>query len=202
LPEDRDKIKGLNLDVLVNNAAVGESGSLAEIPVDKIRYNFEVNVFSAMELSQIALKPMMEKDSGTIVFIGSLGGRIALPFLAPYSMTKFAIAGGADAFRQELRKLTKNVHITLVEPGAYHTGFNQKNTAKKFVWMGEGSYFHHIREKLRRQDELTFKLLEIKSVSGIVDKIVKACEAKRPSARYTAPFWQAAGVQLLRVFGK
>jgi short-subunit dehydrogenase len=199
---DRKLILNYNLDVLINNAAIGESGSLAEIPVDKIRHNFEVNVFSAIELTQLALKGMMKKNSGTIIFIGSLAGRITMPFLAPYSMTKFALAGGIDALKQELKKVTGKVHVSLIEPGAYHTGFNQKNVAKKFEWMKEDSYFYGIKEKLRIYENFAFKLLEHKSLNGIVRKIVKATEAQKPALRYSAPFYQSAGTQLMRIFGK
>ncbi|HET6244543.1 MAG: SDR family oxidoreductase [Bacteroidetes bacterium] len=202
IPKDREKILTYDLDVLINNAGMGESGSLAEIPVDKIRNNFEVNVFSPIALSQLCLKHMMKKDKGSILFIGSLAGRVAMPFLGSYSMTKFALAGGIDSFRQEMRKITKNVHVSIIEPGAYHTGFNQKNVAKKFEWMNEQSYFYKISEKIKREEQLAFKILEHKSLQSIVKKIVKASEAKNPAFRYSAPFWQAAGVYLLRVFGK
>lgn len=56
IAEDRHKIENHDLDVLINNAGIGESGSLAEIDINKLRRNFEVNVFSAFELSQLALK--------------------------------------------------------------------------------------------------------------------------------------------------
>lgn len=55
---DRRKIESYDLDVLINNAGIGESGSLAEIDVNKVRHNFEVNVFSSFEISQLALKKM------------------------------------------------------------------------------------------------------------------------------------------------
>ncbi|MBA3900535.1 MAG: SDR family NAD(P)-dependent oxidoreductase [Bacteroidetes bacterium] len=200
--EDRAKIVDYELDVLINNAAIGESGSLAEIPVDKIRNNFEVNLFSTIELSQLALKPMMKRDSGKVIFISSLAGRIAMPFLAPYSMSKFALSAGVDALRQELSEVTKKVHVCLVEPGSYHTGFNQRNIAKKFEWMGKDSYFHQIKNKIRRNENRMFNILEVKSTKSIVEKIIEACESKNPKLRYAAPWWQTTGVQVMRIFGK
>ena len=74
VPEDREKIVDYDIDVLINNVGIGESGSLAEIDVERIRNNFEVNVFGPLELTQLALKNMMKKDSGTVIFIGSLVG--------------------------------------------------------------------------------------------------------------------------------
>ena len=127
LESDRNKIKDLSIDVLINNAAIGESGALAEVPMGRLRDNFETNVFSTIALSQIALKGMLKKKSGTVVFISSLAGRMPMPFLGPYSMTKFALTAAATMMRSELKKISKTVHISLIEPGGYHTGFNQKN---------------------------------------------------------------------------
>jgi short-subunit dehydrogenase len=145
---------------------------------------------------------MMKKDSGTVIFISSLVGRIALPFLGPYCMTKFSLSGGADALRQELGKVTKNVHVSLVELGGYHTGFNQKNIAKKYEWMGEDSYFNEIIGDIRAQEERYFSRTELTSTKTAVDAVVKAVEARKPKLRYVAPWWQGAFVQLRRIFGK
>lgn len=200
--EDHQQIKDLQLDVLINNAGIGESGPLSEIDVDRVRQNFEVNVFSALELSQLALKPMLERNSGTIIFISSLAGRIVMPFLAPYCMTKFALSSGAESMRNEIHRIKKNVHISIIEPGAYHTGFNQKNIAKKYTWMDEHSPFYPILGKLEKEENKQFDLLESKTTDSIVKKIVKAAEANKPKLRYTAPWWQAMGTQMLRMFGK
>ncbi|MGZ3863072.1 MAG: SDR family NAD(P)-dependent oxidoreductase [Bacteroidia bacterium] len=199
---DRKKIENYNFDVLINNAGIGESGSLAEIDIDLLRYNFEVNVFSSFQLSQLALKNMFRKKKGTIIFISSLAGRMTMPFLAPYCMTKFAISAGAEALRKEIHKMYKDIHICLIEPGAYHTGFNQKNIAKKYEWMNNRSVFYPIIPQIKAEEEKQFKLTESKSTASIVAKIVKAAESNRPGLRYSAPWWQAFGVQLLRITGK
>lgn len=202
VPEDRQKIMDYDIDILLNNAGVGESGSLAEIPLDKIRHNFEVNVFGSIALTQLALQKMIPRDSGTILFVSSLGGRITMPFMSAYAMTKFALCGGVDAMRQEIRRITENVHVALIEPGAYHTGFNQKNIAKQFVWMDEKSHFFKIKDALRKGQEEKFNMFEVQSTKSAIKQIVKACEANNPKLRYTAPWWQALGVQLLRMVGK
>jgi len=199
---DRKKIEDYDLDVLINNAGIGESGSLAEIDINLVRHNFEVNVFSAFEITRLALKKMFAKKQGTILFISSLVGRITMPFLSPYCMTKFALSAGAEALRSEIHRVHKNIHVSIIEPGGYHTGFNQKNIAKKYVWMNKQSVFYPIIDKIKAQEERQFKLTESKTTASIVCKIVKAAEAKKPRLRYSAPGWQAFGVQLLRMFGK
>jgi len=201
LEEDRNKILEFDLDVLINNAAIGESGSLAEIPLEKIRANFETNVFSTLAISQLALKNMLNKQSGTVVFISSLAGRIPMPFLGPYSMTKYALSAAVTMLRSELKKITNTVHVTLVEPGAYHTGFNQKNIAKKYEWMDESSFFYAKIESLKNEENKQFKLTEVKTTTSIVKKIITAAEATKPRLRYIAPWWQGLGVRILRIFG-
>lgn len=202
IEKDRKKIEDYDLDVLINNAAIGESGSLAEIDINKVRNNFEVNVFSSFEISQLALKRMLDKKQGTILFISSLAGRITMPFLGPYCMTKFALSSGVETLRTEIQKISKNVHISIIEPGAYHTGFNQKNIAKKYVWMDEESFFYPIIDQIKAEEVRQFNFTESKTTLSIVRKIVKAAEIKKPKLRYSAPWWQAFGVHLLRMFGK
>ena len=145
---------------------------------------------------------MIKKKQGTILFVSSLAGRITMPFLGPYCMTKFALSSGAEAMRNEIHQVHKNIHISLIEPGGFHTGFNQKNIAKKYEWMNEDSIFFSILDQIKAKEERQFKLIESKTTFSIVQKIVQATEAKKPRLRYSAPSWQAFGTQLLRIFGK
>ncbi len=199
--QDRERIADLKLDVLINNAAIGESGSLAEVDVQRIRRAFEVNVFATLELTQLALRGMIERQRGTVLFISSIAGRLPMPFLMPYSMTKFALSAAAAGLRAEMDELGKHVQIAVIEPGAIHTGFNQAMLDRKYAWMDERSYFHGMADKLRARERRVFKLIEAKSTAPVVAKIVQASEARRPRLRYVAPWLQGAGVRLARMFG-
>ena len=190
IDEDRALMKKyFDVDVLINNAAIGESGSLVDIDMSIVRKSFETNLFSSLTLTQIALGNMRKRESGTVIFISSTAGRVVMPFLAPYAMTKFALSSGAEALRSEMHMRNKNIHVSLVEPGAYHTGFNQRMIASQ-----QGV----VRERL----ELFFKLLEVKSTQSIVRAIIRAAESKHPRLRYVAPWWQALGVRVLRILGR
>ena len=202
LPEDRQKIANFDIDVLINNAAIAQSGSLTEIPFERLRANFETNLFDTLALTQAALEPMLKKNSGRIIFISSMAGRIVMPFWGSYNMTKFSLSAAADVMRQELRLITKKVFISVVEPGTYHTEFNQKCMATKYEWMNEQSYFFKIIAQIKKTEARYFGFLELKNLRSLVNKIILATEAPRPRLRYSAPGWQAAGVQLLRIFGK
>jgi short-subunit dehydrogenase len=199
--DDRAKLATVEHDVLICNAGIGESGSLAEIDMNRVRNNFEVNVFATFEIAQVSLKQFIEKGRGTVLFISSLAGRIGMPWLAPYSMTKFALTCGAEQLRDEMHLLNKNIHVSVIEPGGFHTGFNQQNMARKYEWMNNGYFKEHI-EKIKEEEERQFNFVEVKTTDIIVKKIVKAAEARKPSLRYSAPTWQAWGTQVLRMFGK
>lgn len=198
---DRDTLRPRVIDVLINNAAIGDSGSLAEVDIDRIRQIFEINVFSTLALTQVVLAGMIERQRGTVLFISSIAGRLPMPFLMPYSMTKFALSAAGAGLRAEMDQLGKNVQVALIEPGAIHTGFNQTMTARKYEWMGKQSYFSGQAERIKQQEARTFRFLEAGNTRSIVAQIVKASEARRPRLRYVAPWIQGALVRLARIFG-
>ena len=200
-PTEREQLTHHTIDVLINNAAMGESGSLAEVDMQRVRQLFEVNLFATLELTQVALRQMIQRGSGTVLFISSIAGRVPMPFLMPYSMSKFALSAAAAGLRAEMDQLQKNVHIAVIEPGAIHTGFNQAMADSKYAWMGPSSYFAHQAEAMKKQERLTFHWLEAKTTAGIVKAIVKAAEARRPRLRYVAPWIQGLGVRLARIWG-
>ena len=187
--EDREKIQDMEIDVLINNAGIGYSGSIAEVDVGLIRQNFEVNVFAGISLAQVALRGMIARQRGTVIFISSIVGRMPVPFLGPYCMTKHAVEAAAEALRAEMDSLGANIQVVLIEPGPYYTGFNQQIMGNKFSWMGEDSYFYSQLDSLKAQDDNKLKELETADLSTIVEKIVTATEAERPDLRYFAPEW-------------
>ena len=198
---DRQALLPLAPDVLINNAGVGESGSLAEVDVDRIRQVFEVNVFATLALTQLALRAMIARRRGTVLFVSSIAGRLPVPFLMPYAMSKFALSAAGAGLRAEMDQLGAQVQIALIEPGAIHTGFNQAMTARKYEWMGAQSYFAGQAERMKAREGRLFGLLEARDTRSIVACIVRAAEARRPRLRYVAPWIQGFGVRLARIFG-
>jgi len=106
------------LDALVNNAGVGYGGPLELIHPDDLRKQFDVNVLGQIAVTQ-ALLPALRAAHGRIVFMSSVGGRVAMPFTAPYGASKHAIEAIGDALRVELA--SSNVQVALVEPGSVAT---------------------------------------------------------------------------------
>jgi NAD(P)-dependent dehydrogenase (short-subunit alcohol dehydrogenase family) len=106
------------LDALVNNAGIGIGGPLELISPEDLRRQFEVNVFAQVAVTQ-AMLPALRRSRGRIVFISSIGGRVAMAFTAPYAASKHAIEAFGDALRVELR--SSGVQVALIEPGSVAT---------------------------------------------------------------------------------
>ena len=106
------------LDGLVNNAGVSGGGPLMEISAEEIERQFAVNVFGVHRVTK-AFFPLILRAKGRIVNMSSVGGRLALPFLGPYVMTKFAIEAYSDSLRRELAP--HGVHVAVIQPGNVRT---------------------------------------------------------------------------------
>ena len=103
---------------LVNNAGIALAVPLEFIPLQELRRQFEVNVFGQVAVTQ-AFLPHLRRSRGRIVFIGSIAGQSALPFLGPYAASKHALEAVADTLRLELRPF--GVDVSLVQPGTIKT---------------------------------------------------------------------------------
>src|SRR5207245_2008155 len=90
------------LDVVVNNAGVSYSGPLEAFTLEQVRQQFETNVFSVLQVNRAALPQMREQGSGLLLQIGSIAGRLALPFLGLYGATKLALEGLTESYRYGL----------------------------------------------------------------------------------------------------
>jgi NAD(P)-dependent dehydrogenase (short-subunit alcohol dehydrogenase family) len=111
------------LDALVNNAGIGVGGPLEMISREDMRRQFDVNVLAQVAVTQ-AMLPALRRAHGRIVFVSSVGGRVAMAFTAPYAASKHAIEAFGDALRVELR--SSAVQVALVEPGSVATPIWEK----------------------------------------------------------------------------
>lgn len=109
---------GGRLAGLVNNAGIAVAGPLEFIPIDDVRSQLEVNVTGQLAVTQ-AFMPLLRAARGRIVFMSSIGGRIALPMVGPYAASKHALEGLADSLRRELRPW--GIEVVLLEPGTVAT---------------------------------------------------------------------------------
>jgi NAD(P)-dependent dehydrogenase (short-subunit alcohol dehydrogenase family) len=120
---DEEQIRGAaeqidELDALVNNAGIAIAIPLEFIPLSELRRQLDVNVVGQVAVTQ-ALLPQLRRSRGRIVFVGSIAGRSALPFLGAYAASKHALEAITDALRLELRPF--GVDVSIVEPGTIKT---------------------------------------------------------------------------------
>ncbi|HWG09452.1 MAG TPA: SDR family NAD(P)-dependent oxidoreductase [Solirubrobacteraceae bacterium] len=106
------------LEALINNAGIGYGGPLELLHPDDLRKQFDVNVLGQVAVTQ-ALLPALRAAHGRIVFMSSVGGRVAMAFTAPYGASKHAVEAIGDALRVELA--SSDVQVALVEPGSVAT---------------------------------------------------------------------------------
>ncbi|MGM9923469.1 MAG: SDR family oxidoreductase [Bacillus sp. (in: firmicutes)] len=147
---DREQMEKYDFDVFVANAAINEGGPLGEVPMDRFRALFEVNVFATLETVQIAARKLVKKGSGKIIFMSSMAGISATPYVGPYTATKHAIEGVAQTLKPELEEF--GVQVATINPGAYATGFNDRSAEEKWKWFDEEKHFTH-KEAMEKQEE-------------------------------------------------
>jgi NAD(P)-dependent dehydrogenase (short-subunit alcohol dehydrogenase family) len=172
---------GAGLDGLVNNAGVAIPGPLETLAIDEFRRQIEVNMTGHVAVTQ-ALLPAVRSARGRIVFISSIGGRVALPLTGAYHAAKFGIEAVGDVFRQELRPW--GISVSIVEPGSIDTPIWERGerTADEIGTPEREALYGKAIERYR-------KVIRETAERGIApEKAAEAIEhaltVSRPRARY------------------
>jgi NAD(P)-dependent dehydrogenase (short-subunit alcohol dehydrogenase family) len=169
---------------LVNNAGVGVGGPLELIAIDDFRRQIEVNLIGQIAVTQ-AFLPALRRAPGRVVFLSSIGGLNANPYMSPYHASKFGIEAVGDSLRQEMRQF--GVEVSLVEPGSVATP----------IWAKGKESADAIQDRLTPEDERLYgdkvarmgKVLEKVGARGVppekvADVVARALTDKRPKTRY------------------
>ena len=109
------------IDILVNNAGVGMYSAAWQTPLVQARELFELNFFAVLDMAQRVIPSMRERKRGCIVNVGSIAGKITLPWFTLYSVSKYALGSLTDGLRMELKR--DGIHAMTVCPGYVDTGF-------------------------------------------------------------------------------
>ncbi|HKH65172.1 MAG TPA: SDR family oxidoreductase [Solirubrobacterales bacterium] len=168
---------------LVNNAGVAIPGPLETIPLEDFRRQIEVNLTAYVAVAQ-AMLPSIRRAEGRLVFLSSIGGRVAFPFGGPYHASKFATEAIGDVFRQELRPW--GIKVAIIEPGSIDTPIwdrGQRKSAEIEAKAPRTNLLYGAAiEKFR-------KVIEDTAERGIppekvANAIAHALESNRPKSRY------------------
>jgi NAD(P)-dependent dehydrogenase (short-subunit alcohol dehydrogenase family) len=185
---------------LVNNAGVAVAAPLEFVPLDQLRRQLEVNLIGQVAVTQ-AFLPALRRAGGRIVNVSSIGGRVALPLLAPYSASKFALEGVSDSLRRELR--AQGVDVILIEPGGVKTPIWGKGNELAAELSGqmppEGDRLYgRLIANVRKE---TAKIEKERGLPprAVAEVIGKALTADRPRTRYVVGNDARVRAQLARL---
>jgi NAD(P)-dependent dehydrogenase (short-subunit alcohol dehydrogenase family) len=187
---------GGKLSCLINNAGISLGGSLEFIPLQDFRQQLEVNVTGQLALTQACL-PMLRKAGGRMIFVSSVAGRLATPFIGPYSASKAALVAVADALRLELAPC--GIFVTALIVGSVQTPIWEKSARQaseilrrspKEAWQIYGA-----------QQKLAGAYYKQTGDSGIpVEKVVQVTsrllESSHPKA-YVLVGWDSVVIELI-----
>lgn len=112
-----------SIDILINNAGAGFYQPSWEMPMDEVRHLMELNFFAPLGLTQLVVPQMRQRRSGMVVNVGSIAGKVPLPWMSMYSVSKYALGALTDCQRMELRR--DGVHTMIVCPGYVQTDFQK-----------------------------------------------------------------------------
>jgi short-subunit dehydrogenase len=173
------------IDILVNNAGYGAYGAVEEVPLEEVKRQFEVNLFGLSELTKLVIPGMRENNSGKIINISSIAGKIWTPLGGWYHASKFALEGLSNCLRNELREF--GIDVILIEPGAIET--NWADTAGKNLMKnsGEGVYQKQAQKKAAKYEEMYGEGGMAVGPEVVAESILKAAESSHPKARYAVP---------------
>jgi NAD(P)-dependent dehydrogenase (short-subunit alcohol dehydrogenase family) len=170
---------------LVNNAGIAVAGPLEFLPLDQLRLQLEINLVGQVAVIQQFLHSL-RAGQGRIVNVSSIGGRVALPLVAPYNASKFGLEAVSDSLRREL--LGQGVDVIVIEPGGVKTP----------IWKKGNDLADEIQEQMPPEAERLYgkligalrrETVKIEQKTGIEPRAVaevigRALTAKRPRTRY------------------
>lgn len=173
------------IDVLINNAGYGSYGAIEDVPISEAKRQFDVNLFGLARMIQLVLPKMRQQNSGTIINMSSMGGKIWLPLGGWYHASKFAVEGFSDCLRNEVRPF--GIDVVLIEPGTIKSNWADIAADNLIETSSQGPYSEFAEnqaESLRAKYSDDGMAVEPEVIAEVV---LKAVQADNPKSRYAAP---------------
>lgn len=169
------------LDALVNNAGYGRYGSVEDVPLDDWRRQFDVNVFGTLRVTQAALPAMRAAGRGTVVNLSSVGGKVSIPFAAPYCSSKHAVEAISDALRVEVAPF--GIRVVVIESGPIVSRFDARARAEVEPLLSSPGPYAPFYPGARRAMDTDFQMGKLPA-EAVARVILAAIESPRPRTRY------------------
>ena len=169
------------VDVLVNNAGYGEYGAVEQVDLDRVRAQFETNVFGLARLIQLVLPGMRRAGRGRVVNVSSMGGRLVFPIGGYYHASKWAVEAISDALRQEVRPF--GIEVSVVEPGLIRSGFEAMTVAT--LARDPAGPYQALTEAASRSTARAYRNPRVAAPPEAVARVIeRAVTTRRPATRY------------------
>ncbi len=182
------------IDVLINNAGCAQRGPLEDVTVAQLKAQFETNLFGVHRLVRAVLPAMADRGDGRIINVSSAIGRVAIPLMAAYCASKFALEGYSEGLAKEVA--AHGVRVIIVEPGLTDTEFHQHSAP---VAELSARYRAQMEADLLQATE---SLKHADSAETVAEVIWQAVTDRDPLLRYACPAAQGlitqAGAQRLQ----
>lgn len=175
------------VDVLINNVGQSQIGPAEELPLEKIKETFQVNLLGAIKLTQGFLPEMRKKRRGVIINIGSLVGRFAIPFQSIHAASKSALAAFSWSLRNEV--MDYGVKVVVIEPNDINTTIEPE-----VIVNGNSEYEKNVFRSKEARDN---KMSKAPGPEVVARKVVKILKKKHPR-----PFYAVGGMGPVLVFCK
>jgi NAD(P)-dependent dehydrogenase (short-subunit alcohol dehydrogenase family) len=171
--------------VLVNNAGYSQSGAVEAVPMEKVRRQFETNVFGLARMCQLVLPGMRRQGYGRIVNLSSMGGKLTFPGAGYYHASKHAVEALSDALRFEVAGF--GVKVSVIEPGLIRTGFADTAVGSMDSSDGEDPYAG-FEEAVARATAENYERGPFSRLGGGPEEVARTIEtaisARNPRSRY------------------
>lgn len=187
--------------VLVNNAGYSQSAAVEAVPMERMRAQFETNVFGPARLVQLVVPAMRRQRSGRIVNISSMGGKLVFPGGGVYHATKYALEAISDALRFELQGF--GIDVVVVEPGLIRSSFSATALAGMDVEASTEGIYREFHVAVARATKESYEKGPLAPLAGSADDVARVIEqalsAPRPRTRYTVSASAAVLLTLRRL---
>ncbi|HAA12309.1 MAG TPA: short-chain dehydrogenase/reductase [Cytophagales bacterium] len=184
------------IDALVNNAGYGAYGFIETTNIDQMKRMFEVNVWGAIRVSQHVLPHMRKAQSGSIINISSIVGKVSTAFLGFYAASKHAVEAISDAMRQEVGRF--GINVSIIEPGAFSTGFDDV-VLKELEEVHPGPAYQPIVDSFIPYFRNMYE--KAPTPEPVVKAIVSAIESKKPKTRQAVGSDAKGGIMMKGLLG-